>query len=121
LRLVEIDQLSLHGVGPKFLTMTAAAIGGTLINVAFMTGNAYPSTIAVMFRNAADAQALEEFMAFRTFKRSGGVDEGSTVGILEECPGLGLSLGERANPRSRALSLSCHAGTGLRGFLGDGP
>lgn len=58
LRLVEIDRLSLHGVGRRFLTMIAAAIGGTLDDVAMMTGNAYPSTIAVMFRNAADAQFI---------------------------------------------------------------
>jgi hypothetical protein len=56
LRLIEIDRLSLHGIGQKFLTMIAAAIGGTLADVAMMTGNAYPSTIAVMFMNAADAQ-----------------------------------------------------------------
>jgi hypothetical protein len=58
LRLVEIDRLSLHGVGRRFLTLIAAAIDGTLDDVAMMTGNAYPSTIAVMFRNAADAQFI---------------------------------------------------------------
>jgi hypothetical protein len=40
MRLVEIDRLSLHGVGQKFLTMIAAAIGGMLDDNAFMNGNA---------------------------------------------------------------------------------